>query len=472
MVFDADKYRERILYGSIVRTILWLAWPIIVSNAVQMTYNLVDAIWLGRLGREAFGAPTVSWPIIMLFNAIGIGFAQAGMALVSQYFGAGDREMTSRVVCQLIAFHLILALLISIVGSLTIDAVLRFIGVPSDVYPHAVTYARTILLAIPIAFMSMAIIVILNALGDTRTVMKLTVVSALINIVLDPVLIFGLFGFPRLEVLGAALATIVARSFVAGIGVYMLVQGIHGIKLRLSSMRIEKWLIRKVLSIGIPISIQSSSTALGFTVLMGIVSRFGSIAIAAYGVGIRVLDFVQAFTFGIQRAASIMVGQCIGAELYTRARRVANVSMLLIASALGIGATAIYLLREVLVSLFVPDPEVVVEGSRFLGVFTWSLPFFGIFFVCNGIAQGSGHPQAMTGIAIARLWVFRIGLSLLLALYMGMGSMGIWIAMTVSNIAAALLSLAWVFRGTWLQRVIVVESGISKSVVNTAREHS
>ena len=472
MVFDVDRYRERILYGSIVRTILWLAWPIIVSNAVQMTYNLVDAIWLGRLGREAFGAPTVSWPIIMLFNAIGIGFAQAGMTLVSQYFGAGDREMTNRVVCQLIAFHLILALLISAIGALTIDVVLIVIGVPSDVYLHAVTYSRTIFLGIPIAFMGIAIIVMLNALGDTRTAMKLTIVSALINIALDPILIFGLFGFPRLEVLGAALATIVARSFIAGIGIYMLIRGIHGIRLRLSSMKIEKWLIKKVLSIGIPISIQSSSTALGFTVLVGIVSRFGSIAIAAYGVGIRVLDFIQAFTFGIQRATSIMIGQCIGAELYTRARKIARVSMLLIASILSMGAVVIYLLREPLISLFVPDPKVVAEGSRFLEVFTWSLPFFGIFFVCNGIAQGSGHPQAMTGIAIARLWVFRIGLSLLLALYMGMGSMGIWIAMTVSNIAAALLSLAWVSRGTWLQRVIAIENKIGKSIVNTAKDHS
>ncbi len=468
----AAMYRERILNGPIVRTLFWLAWPMIVANLVQMTYNLVDAMWLGRLGRQAFGAPTVSWPLIMLFNAIGMGFAQAGMALIAQYFGAGDREMSSRCACQLIALHTILSLTISVLGISTIHILLKLIGVPPDIYPLAVAYSRVIFAGIPIAFLGFAILAILNSLGDTRTPMKLSITSALINIVLDPILIFGLFGLPALGVVGAALATIVARSFIAAIGMYMIVRGLYGIRLRLRCMKIEGWWLRKVVSIGIPISIQSSSNALGFTVMMSIVSRFGSVAVAAYGIGIRIIDIIQAFTWGVQRATSIMIGQCIGAELYERAKKISRTSMALITTALGIGAIVIYMFREAVIAVFVPDPLVIREGSVFLSYFLWSIPFFGIFFVCNGVAQGSGHPKAMTVIAIARLWLFRIGLSILFALYLGMGSVGIWIAMTISNIAAGLLSLAWISRGTWLRRVIEPRKPSTGQVSLQAQEGS
>jgi len=456
MARDAvERYRDRILHGgSVLRTLLWLSWPMIVANLVQMTYNLVDALWLGRLGRQAFGAPTVSWPIIMLVYSVGMGFAQAGMTLVSQYFGAGDREAASRCVCQLITLLSALSISLSIAGFLAIPTILKLMGVPPDVYPLAVSYARTIFVGIPIAFLGFAYMAILSALGDTRTPMKLNIVSALINVVLDPILIFGLLGAPRLGVVGAALATIVARSYITGLGLYKLVRGVYGIKLRLSCMRIEGWWIRKVVSIGVPISIQSSANALGFTVMMSIVSRFGSVVVAAYGVGIRIIDIIDAFTWGIQRATSIIIGQCIGAERYERALRVARTGIALVTTLLAAGSVAIYFFRKSIISLFVPDPLVVEEGSRFLSYFVWSIPFFGMFFVCNGVAQGSGHPRTMAAIGIARLWLFRIGLSTLLALHLGMGSTGIWIAMTISNIFAGIASLAWLCRRKWLRRVI------------------
>ena len=455
MSSSAEAYRERILYGPVARTLFWLAWPIIVANLVQMTYNLVDALWLGRVSRQAFGAPTVSWPLIMLFNAIGIGLARAGTTLVAQYFGAGDREAANRSVCQLIALHTLLALSISVLGFSTVHVFLDLIGVPRDIYPLAVSYTRVIFLGIPVAFLGFAVQAVLSALGDTRTVMRLSILSSLINIALDPVLIFGLFGFPRLGVVGAAVATITARAVISGVGLYLFIRGFHGVKLSLGCMRIEGWWLRKVVSIGVPITIQMSSNALGFTIMTGIVSQFGSVAVAAYGVGIRIIDVIQAFTWGLQNATAIMVGQTIGAELYERAKKVAWTSSGLIALVLGVGSAAIYAVREAVVPFFVPeDPLVAVEGSVFLSYFVWSIPFFGVFFVANGVANGSGHPQVMTLIAILRLWLFRIGLSALLALYLGMGTVGIWLAMTVSNVAAGILAILWLSRGSWLRRVI------------------
>lgn len=452
----ASEFRERILQGPIVRTLLWLAWPVIVANLVQISYNLVDAFWLGKLGRQAFGAPTVSWPLISLFYSIGMGFASAGMTIVSQYFGAGERELADRSAGQLVAFLALMALSISVVGFATAPLVLEAMGVPPDVYPLAVGYIRVIFAGIPVAFMGFAFIMLMNSIGDTRTPMKLSVASALLNMVLDPIMIFGLLGLPPMGVVGAAIATMTARGVVAAVGTYLLIKGYRGIKLRLEYLRIERWWLRKVLSIGVPISIQSSANSLGFVVMMSIVSRFGSATIAAYGVGIRIVDVLQAFTWGINRATSIMVGQNIGAELYDRARRVARSSMALLTAALSLGAVVVYLFRGPVVAVFVSDPLVIAEGSRFLSYFAPSIPFFGLFFIGGGIAQGSGHTKAFAAITIARLWGLRIGLSALLAIAMGMGATGIWIAMSLSNIGGGLMSLAWVSRGTWLQRVVEV----------------
>ncbi len=446
--------RRRILEEPVVKTILWVAWPIILGNLVNMSYNLVDAYWLGKLGRQQFGAPTVTWPLIFLFYSIGFGYAMSGISLISQYFGAGDKRMASRSAGNLIAFMGLMAITISILGYTLSPIFLSWMRVPGDVYGFAVNYIRVIFIGIPFTFMGFAFNIVMSSLGDTRTPTYIGIVSSLINMVLDPFLIFGWWIFPRLEVIGAAIATISSRTLVSVIGLYLLFHGFKGLKIELRDLAIEKWWIKKVLHIGTPLAIQRSSNALGFTVMMSLVSSYGSVAIAAYGVGIRIIDIIQAFTWGIMRSTSIMVGQNLGAEKYDRAEEIARKGMELVVSILFAGALIIYILRDQLVAVFIPDPLVVEEGNRLLSIFTWSIPFFGLFFVGGGIASGSGHTRAFAAISITRLWILRIGFSYLLALGLGMNTIGIWIGMTISNIVAGLLSLAWVLRKTWLKRVI------------------
>lgn len=446
--------REKILSGHIVRTMFWLAWPVILANFVEISYNLVDAFWLGKLGKESFGAPTVSWPLIMLFYSIGFGFSSAGVALISQYFGAGNYRMASKSAGHLITFMGSMSLTISIVGYALAPYVLTLMGVPSDIYPLAVSYIRVIFVGIPITFMGFAFMVIANSLGDTRTPTVLSVTSSLTNMVLDPILIFGWFGLPALGVVGAAAATVASRSILSVVGTYLLFRGYKGVKVSLHDLGLEGWWLRKVVSVGSPLAIQRSSNALGFTIMMSIVSRFGSTAVAAYGVGIRVIDILQAFTFGVNRAASIMVGQNIGAEFYDRAKRIARTSVTVLTLILAVGAAAIYLTRDWVIAVFINDPSVIAEGANLLSIFSLSIPFFGIFFIGGGIAMGSGHTKFFAAVSIIRLWALRIGLSMLLAVTLNLGTTGIWVAMTISNIGAGLLALAWILKAGWTKRII------------------
>lgn len=446
--------RKRILNEPTVKTILWLAWPIILGNLVNISYNLADAYWLGKLGRQAFGAPTVVWPLIFFFYSMGLGYAMAGISLISQYFGAGDYQMASRSAGNLLAFMGLVAIGISVFGYTQAPLLLTWMGIPADVYDSALEYIRIIFIGVPFTFVGFAFNIIAGSLGDTRTPTYIGVATSILNIVLDPILIFGWLGLPAMGVIGAAIATILSRTFASMAGLYLLFRGFMGIKIHPGDLRVEKWWIRRIIHIGTPLAIQRSSTALGFTVMMSLVSRYGSVAIAAYGVGIRIIDIIQSFTWGIMRATSIMIGQNIGAEQYVRAKEIADKSIKMISAILFAGAIPLVFFRTHLIAVFINDPLVIEEGTRLLLIFTWSLPFFGVFFVAGGVANGSGHTKAFATISIVRLWLLRIGLSYLLAQGLSMGTTGIWIGMTISNIVAGLLGLAWIMQGRWLKRVI------------------
>jgi len=450
------KYRDKILGGPILRTMTWLAWPIIIANLVNISYNLIDTFWLGKLGRESLSAPVVCWPLIMLFYSIGMGFSSAGISLISQYVGAGESDLANKSASHLFGFMAMMAAALSLLGYIVTPTILAVIGVPPDVLPLAVQYIKVIFIGIPIAFIGFAFVAILNSLGDTRTPTVLGIISSLTNLVLDPILIFGWFGFPALGVVGAAIATVVARAILTVLGIALLARRWMGITIIVKELLPQRWWLVKVFKIGSPLALMQSANALGFTVMTGIVSRFGSVAISAYGVGIRVIDILQAFSMGFMNATAIMVGQNIGAEYYERAKQIAFRTLVLMTTLMAIGTFLIFIFRSSLIAVFINDPRVIEEGVRFLMIFLPSIPFFGMFFVSGGIARGSGHTKAFTVISLIRLWLLRIGLSYLLAVALGCGPTGIWIAMSISNIGAGILATAWVSRGTWLRRVIEV----------------
>ena len=455
---DLMKLRNRILTGSILGTLFWLAWPMIVANLVNTSYNIVDAYWLGKLGRQAFGAPTVSFPLIMLFYSIGMGFAMAGISLISQYIGAGDFKSANRSAGNLLAFMLSMSVVLSTLGILFSPYFLRLMHVPPDIYPYAVSYLNVIFAGIPISFIGFAFNTIANSLGDTRTPTVLNIASSITNMVLDPFLIYGLLGLPMLGVVGAAIATILSRVIVSAAGLKYLITGYHGLKITWSDLRIEKWWLKKVISIGTPMAIQRSSNSLGFTIMMSLVSMYGSAVVAAYGVATRVINIMSGFTWGLNRATSVMVGQNIGAEQYERAKKIAATTMTIIFIILSAGSALIYLFREPLVAFFISDPKVIAVGSEMISIFIWSLPFFGLFAIGGAIASGSGHTKFFATLSIIRLWALRIGLSYLLALWLAMGSDGIWIAMTISNIVVGIITVLWVLSGRWAKRVIELRS--------------
>ncbi|WP_240921661.1 MATE family efflux transporter [Thermococcus sp. 21S9] len=465
-----SEMREEIINGPIERTLLKLAGPLVVNNLVQVVYNITDTFWLGKLGREALSAPGVVWPIIGTLMALGMGFATAGFAYVGQYIGAGNFEKANRSAGALYSLMLFFSAITAIVSVLILPYALRFMKVTPTLYPYAKTYATIVFLGVPFAFTYMAFSALMRASGDTKTPMKITLLTVSLNIVLDPILIFGLGPFPRLGVAGAALATVIANATGAVIGFYLMFSGKVALKLGLSSLKPDFEFYKRLFRVGLPSSIGQSANSFGFIVLTRIIMGFGDVTYAAYVITTRLVNFLTSISRGISMAMGTMIAQNVGAGKFERAKRIAERTMLVNFTIASLAVLIIGIFRVPIFRVFLDDPKVIAESKIVLEYFLISVPFFnGIFIVVNRTFSSAGHTKKTMLLGIIRLWGLRIPLSyafgyvgaitllsltIPLAQLFDFTSRGVFFGMGLSNFIGALIALAWFLRGSWMKAII------------------
>ncbi|MCK4251630.1 MATE family efflux transporter [candidate division WOR-3 bacterium] len=446
-----ERMRGEILNGSIEKTLLKLAYPLIFFNLLFIIYNLTDTFWLGKLGREAVSAPTVSFPFIWTMMSFGAGFAIAGFAFVSQYAGAGQWDKAKHNIANLLTLMFFSSFILGIIGFFITPWILHILGVPADAYDNAVIYLRVMFIGIPFSFEGFAFSFALRAIGDTKTPTIINSIAIILNVILDPLLIFGIGPFPRLEILGAALGTIISYSIASILSIYLVFSGKLGIKFYLSDFKPDFSLYKKMFKIGLPASIGQSLNALGFVVLMGIVSQFGSVVIAAYGIGQRIISLIFTVSDGFSMAMSTMVGQNLGVLNFKRIRKIVNKTILINTIFISIPTLLIFLFRTQIIGIFIKDILVINEGAIFYACFLIAMPFFGIFFISTSVVRTAGRTKESMVLGIIRLWGLRVSLAYFLSTLWG--SKGIWIGMAMSNIIASVLAYFWYKRETWKETV-------------------
>ena len=451
---DPLQTRERILNGPILKTMVLLAWPVMVTSALQALYNLVDAFWLGRLGTAAVAAPGMAWPILFFFMSFAGGFQAAGSTFVAQHFGAGDRRGAEESAGQLLGFLWILSVILGALGYGLAPTVLRLIRAPEEVFPYALTYLRIECMGLPIMFVAQAFGGFMVGLGQTRFLMYINASSLLLNAVLDPVFIFGWGPIPAWGVAGAAWATVLSRAVVAAVGLGILFSGKRGLRLSLWDLWPRLSRVLPILRVGLPNVLDQASTSFGFVVMMGLVAGFGTTVVAAYTVGNRIINLINVVSWGAGSALVAMIGQNLGAENYERAAQVARRGI----TATFLALVGLYgvtlLLRRPMFALFVSDPNVIQEGVWYIAIFGISIPFFGLFDASAAVFRGAGHTVPPMIMAIVRLWGLRVFLAWLFGYQLGFGTTGMWVGMTLSNVLAGIALVLWLRRGTWKRRVV------------------
>ncbi|MDW7970146.1 MAG: MATE family efflux transporter [Sulfolobales archaeon] len=448
--------KDWVLKTSIVRAMIKLGLPLGLMQALHIAYNITDMFWLGRLGRDSLAAVNATWPVVFLIVSGLVGFLQAGISLVSQYWGAKEYSSAMNAVGQVFLIIVITGLPISLVAYTALPSVFEALGVPDEVITGAVIYGRIFSLGMVIFGVMDATVSIFSAVGDTLTPLKVRTAGVLINVALDPILIFGLGPIPPLGIAGAAIATLVSDLIASLISIRILTTGIRGEKLTATNLRPNKELLTKLVKIGLPISISSIGEAGGFTLLTAIISMLGTAALAAWGIGDRPLGLLDIFVGSLLTATTTIVGQSLGAGMLERAKQTAIKSLIYSSLITAVGVCCYVIFRYEVVTLFSPsDTEVIQNAADFLLLMGPSIVFFVMLRAAFSIASASGHTKIVMILSLLRLWVLRNALAYLFGPGpLGMGVRGLWVGMAISNVVTGTLALAWILKGGWLKPII------------------
>jgi len=452
--------------GDLKRPMFRLAWPIIVTELLQVAYNLADTFWLGRLSTDAVAALSLAFPIILLFISLGGGLTVAGSTLVAQYTGAGGERSAGTVAGQTLSVITLFAIAIGVVGAVLSGPVLGLLpsspATDAQVIPMAADYMRVFFLGLPFLFGFFVFSALMRGYGNTRAPMAVVFVSVVINLVVDPAFIFGWGPIPALGIEGAALATILSRGVGTLLGFYVIFGTDAGPDVSLADFRPRLDLVTKILRVGIPSALEQSANSLGFITLTAMIVTFQPEVVAAFGLGNRLSSLVFLPALGLGRATNTIVGQNLGAGEPERAERAvwlaAGVGSALMV-AIGVGA---YAFAEPAVAVFIGTgtdaaDETIRLGAEYLRIRAFEFGFIGILQTMLGAYRGAGNTRTALGFSLLALWLGRVPIVYVLALVVrigGDGVPGIWIGMAVGQILGAVAAAAWFTRGTWKEAVI------------------
>jgi putative MATE family efflux protein len=446
---SADR-KALFLEGSIRRALVTLAVPIILANLLQTGYQLTDAFWVGRLGAGAVAAISVSFPVTFLVIALGSGLAMAGATMTAQYVGAGRQDMVNHVAAQTMLMVMITSVVFGALGFALAPALLHLLGVAPDVYQGALGFLRVSFVGIIFVFMYAMFQALMRGVGQTRTPLMIVAGTVLLNFLLDPLIIFGWGPIPAQGVMGAAYATLITQALAAGIGMVIFLRGQHGIALSWRGFKPDPVYLKRAFFLGLPGSVELSTRALGLMVMSFLVSSFGTLAIATYGVGSSILQVVTIPVMGVAMAVATLVGQNIGAGNMVRAERITWLGTVVSFATLTLLGAVAWLCAPWLVSFFIPnDPQVIAGGAHFVRIMCLAWGGMGIQLCIVSAFRASGNMLSAMIIAMVSQWMIQFPLAYVLAKHTTLDADGLWWSFPVTNVLVALVSLAWFARGSW-----------------------
>lgn len=448
-----NNLSNKLTEGSILRSLVSLAFPIIMANILQTTYQLIDTFWLGRLGANAVAAVSISFPILFLVIALGGGLTLAGTVLIAQYQGANNRKKVDYTASQTVFVVFFVSIFLAISGYFLAGPMMRLVGAGPEIYQDSVTYFQVSSMGFIFLFMFFVFQSLMRGIGNVVFPLFVVLGTVLLNLVLDPLFIFGWGPIPGFGIAGAAVASIFTQAISAAVGIAVLFKGNRGMQIRLSQMKPDLAWTKKLFELGLPASLDQSSRAAAMTVMVMLVTGFGSRDVAAYGVGARILSLVIIPALGFAIATTSLVGQNIGANQWVRAEKIGNMSSKIAFFGLTAVGLLFFFFAEDITAFFVPnDPEVIVDGALFIKIMAPSFGLLGIQQVMNGVFNGAGFTKASMFLSVFSLWIVRFPVAFMLSQKTSLGVAGIYWAFPVSNLIAATAGFIYYKMGYWKVR--------------------
>ena len=435
--------------GSLNRAILLLAIPMILEMVLESLFAVVDVFWVGRLGADAVATVGLTESLLSLIFAIGLGLSLSTTAMVARRIGEKDPEAAAVAGVQAIILGLTVSLLVGAPCVAYAPRLLQLMGASPQIIRVGSRYSRIALGGGGVILMLFLNNAIFRGAGDAAIAMRLLWVSNIINLVLDPCLIFGWGPFPKLGVTGAALATFTGRSIGVLYQFYRLLRGTERIRILRRQIKVNLRVLLRLLRVSLTGILQFAIAHTSWIGLVRIVSIFGSAALAGYTIAIRILIFVILPSWGLSNAAATLVGQNLGAKQPERAQisvwRTGFYNMLF----LGIIGVIFLLFATPIIRLFSNDPVVVPLAATCLRILSYGNIGYAYGMVMLQAFNGAGDTVTPTYVHFFGFWVLEIPLAYFLAITAQMGANGVYISIVVAEAAIAAAGILLFRRGRW-----------------------
>ena len=440
--------------GSLNRAILLLAIPMILEMVLESLFAVVDVFWVGRLGADAVATVGLTESLLSLVFAVGLGLSLSTTAMVARRIGEKDPAAAAVAGVQAIILGLTVAVLVGAPCVFYAPRLLRLMGASPEIIRVGSGYARVALGGSGVIVMLFLNNAIFRGAGDAAIAMRLLWVSNIINLVLDPCLIFGWGPFPKLGVTGAALATFTGRSIGVLYQFYRLLRGTERIRILANQVKVNFQVLLRLLRVSLTGILQFAIAHTSWIGLVRIVSMFGSTALAGYTIAIRILIFVILPSWGLSNAAATLVGQNLGAKQPERAQisvwRTGFYNMLF----LGCIGVIFLVFAAPIVRLFSHDPVVVPLAATCLRILSYGNIGYAYGMVMLQAFNGAGDTVTPTYVHFFGFWILEIPLAYFLAITARLGANGVYISIVIAEAAIAAAGILLFRRGRWKGRQI------------------
>lgn len=448
----AAASRNNLTEGPIARTLFFFTLPILYGNLLQSLNGSVNAVWVGHyLGEAALTATANANAIMFFLIASVLGLGLAATILIGQSLGARNTEQAKRVVGTSFIFFVAMSGLVAGFGMLFSEHLMQLMRTPAAALPLAVAYLRIIFLGLPFQFVYIFLMMVLRGAGDTKTPFKFQVLSVGLDIVLNPLFIFGWGPLPGLGIAGSAVATLVAQAVsLSGLLTY-LYRKEHFLRIGRGELHFLRpdWAILKTMVFkGIPMGLQMAVVSLSMIGMISLVNRFGTETAAAYGACLQLWNYVQMPALAVSMAVSSMAAQNFGARRLDRVEKIAGAGVLFNLLMTGGLVALIYLFNRVVLGLFLPEHLNALQIAQHINAMVaWTFVPMGVTFALNAIMRSSGAVIAPLVILFVALWCIRLPFGALLS--DSLGADALWWSFAAGSISAMLMSIGFYKLGSW-----------------------
>ena len=440
--------------GKLSKAIFLLAIPMILEMIMESVFAVVDIFFVSKLGAGAVATVGITESLMTIIYSLAVGLSVATTALVSRRIGEKNPEGASVAAVQAIIAGISLSLVISIPGILFAPDILKLMGSSVQMIRSYSTYTSIMLGTNVIIMLLFIINAVFRSAGDAAISMRVLWLANMINIVLDPCLIFGWGPFPELGITGAAIATNIGRGIAIVYQFYLLFFGKKRVRIKRRHLNVDFGVMKKLIRLslgGIGQSLIATSSWIG---MVRIISVFGDQVMAGYTIAIRIVLFSILPSWGMANAAATLMGQNLGAKKPERAERAVWQTGIINMAFMGVIAVFLIIFPGFFIRLFIDDPIVIASGTKCLRIFAYGYVSYALGMVMVHSFNGAGDTTTPTIINLFCFWLFEIPLAYLLALPFGLEEKGVYIAILAAETAMTLATLVIFRRGRWKSREV------------------